>query len=1270
MKKDGILLIGVVLLILCAGNGTASAKDIYVPDDYTTIQQAVNTASPGDTIIVRDDTYTENLEVNERLTIRSENGSANCFVDTSDQNDHVFSITADWVNISGFTVKNATGSGKAGIYLGNGVDHCNISSNNATDNHCGIYLFSWSINNTLMGNIANSNNNHGIYLYFSSTNSLTGNTANSNNQYGIYLYNSSTNSLMGNTARDNNYGIYFWASNTNNLTGNTANSNNQYGIYLGSSNTNTLTGNTANLNNNMGIYLYYSNTNTLMGNTARDNNYGIYFWASNTNNLSSNTANLNNQYGIYFWASNTNNLSGNTARDNNYGITLYSSSTNNNLTGNTANSNNYDGIYLGSSNTNTLTGNTANSNNNHGIYLGSSNTNTLTGNIANSNVRDGIYLGSSSTNNLSGNTANSNMRDGIYLGSSNTNSLTGNTANSNNQYGIYLGSSNTNSLTGNTANSNNQYGIYLGSSSSNTLTGNIARDNNHGIYLGSSNTNSLTGNTANSNNNHGIYLGSSSSNTLTGNIARDNNHGIYLEYSSTNTIYNNYFNNTQNAYADGTNVWNISKTEGKNIIGGPYLGGNYWNDYTGTDTDNDGLGDIPYNIPGGTNKDYLPLVNISGLQGSISGKVTYTCNTTGIAGATVNLTQGGSVINSTVTDSNGEYTFSDVPFGAYEVTASKVCFWDNSTMVSVNGDMSGVDLALWLRGASITDLQNVTGETWINWTWTNPPDVDFNHTIVYLDGVWKKNTSATFYNATGLVPDTTHEIATHTVDKGGNINTTWVNQTAKTLPPPDLTPPASITNLQNITGQTWINWTWDNPTDPDFNHTMVYLDGIWKTNTSGPFYHATGLTSNTSYEIGTRTVDQVGNINTTWVNQTAKTSESEPPRTWYVDDDDGANFTKIQDAANNASSYDTLIVRDGIYSENIDVTIDKVTIQSENGSVNCVVNASNQNDHVFEITADWVNISGFTVQDATGTNKAGIYLNNVDHCTISENTASNNGYGIFLYSSSNNILTGNTALNNYYGIYLEYSSNKSDLTGNTAQSNSEYGTFLIASNNNCIYNNYFNNTINAYDDGTNIWNITKTAGTNIIGGLYLGGNYWNDYTGNDADTDGLGDTPYDIQGGTNKDYLPLINISGLWGSIFGQVTYTCNTTGIAGATVNLTQGGSVIDSTVTDNNGSYTFANVLLGAYSVNASKVHFWDNATDVTVTAGASTEADMMLWLKGDVYNDGVLDIYDIIMLRQAAAENIPWDYRYDLYVDATVDIYDIIVLRQAVAGNIVLE
>jgi hypothetical protein len=101
----------------------------------------------------------------------------------------------------------------------------------------------------------------------------------------------------------------------------------------------------------------------------------------------------------------------------------------------------------------------------------------------------------------------------------------------------------------------------------------------------------------------------------------------------------------------------------------------------------------------------------------------------------------------------------------------------------------------------------------------------------------------------------------------------------------DTTPPASISDLQNTTGTTWINWTWTNPTDADFNHTTVYLEGVWQTNTSSTYYNATGLIANTTYEIGTHTVDTNGNVNTTWVNQTTKTVNNLIPR--YDVNEDG-----------------------------------------------------------------------------------------------------------------------------------------------------------------------------------------------------------------------------------------------------------------------------------------------------------------------------------------------------------------------------------------------
>lgn len=76
-----------------------------------------------------------------------------------------------------------------------------------------------------------------------------------------------------------------------------------------------------------------------------------------------------------------------------------------------------------------------------------------------------------------------------------------------------------------------------------------------------------------------------------------------------------------------------------------------------------------------------------------------------------------------------------------------------------------------------------------------------------------------------------------------------------------------------------------------------------------------------------------------------------------------------------------------------------------------------------------------------------------------------------------------------------------------------FGVLLTGSRDGKIWNNIFNNTVNAYDDDTSTnvkWNTTKTlAGTaNIIGGPYFMGNYWNDYAGLDMNWDGIGETPY------------------------------------------------------------------------------------------------------------------------------------------------------------------
>ena len=268
------------------------------------------------------------------------------------------------------------------------------------------------------------------------------------------------------------------------------------------------------------------------------------------------------------------------------------------------------------------------------------------------------------------------------------------------------------------------------------------------------------------------------------------------------------------------------------------------------------------------------------------------------------------------------------------------------------------------------------------------------------------------------------------------------------------------------------------------------------------------------------------------------------------------DYPSIKNALFFAGDGDRIFVKSGKYNENIEIKDSSITLHGENKETTQIIGEGG--NHVIRVYGDGCNISGFTITNS-GNKFSAIYISS-NYNIINDNIIIDNGNGFNLFGACSNHIHNNAVSHNLNGIKMTRFSHGNNFTSNNINNNAGDGINIsIISSYNVLYNNiisYNNNCgikiddvsrsnimtfnfvknndigircvgvsdgnfihLNAFID--NILNAFDSSDGKWDNGMY--GNYWSDYTGIDIDGDGIGDSPYLIQGGNNSDNRPLMD---------------------------------------------------------------------------------------------------------------------------------------------------
>ncbi|MHC4944920.1 MAG: right-handed parallel beta-helix repeat-containing protein [Planctomycetota bacterium] len=195
--KNQSLFIAFILSLLLPAPG--SADTLFVPSQYSTIQEAIDAAGSGDLVLVDAGTYMENIDFKGKwIIVQSSAGAGTTIIDGSQKGPVVKFSTGPGEDavLDGFTLTNGagfyhTGASRGGAVYSEGyvtatITNCIITENSA-NNGGGVYMFLASLditNNIITNN--DSDRGGGIYIENSEEAYIAGNLIHFNTALGGY----------------------------------------------------------------------------------------------------------------------------------------------------------------------------------------------------------------------------------------------------------------------------------------------------------------------------------------------------------------------------------------------------------------------------------------------------------------------------------------------------------------------------------------------------------------------------------------------------------------------------------------------------------------------------------------------------------------------------------------------------------------------------------------------------------------------------------------------------------------------------------------------------------------------------------------------------------------------------------------------------------------------------------------------------------------------------------------------------------------------------